>query len=526
MAFRAFHGVLRRKAVSGQQRFVTVRDVIAVDCGLASGVSFHRSCARSFATAHKEHGTHPPHVVIAGCGVAGASAAMQLVRRGANVTLVDPRPPLTASSQYSTECYRAFFLDKATMSFTTRSVEILEELAGEDNIINLNRRGYCFLASAEESDALFEEFAETASAYGGGPVRKHRGTAAAYERSPLTGFRHPSIVGFDLVYGSSAIQEIFPFVDKSARMMLHARQAGWMDAQGLGQAMLGEAKAGVVSGGIERRAQVVKGIVSGFDVKGGQVSRVHVANPEGERFALECDAFVNAAGAWMPAVNAILAPDSPLPLTNEIHAKTILDDTAGCIPQDAPFMVWSGSTTIPWDDDTREGLIELDDTEEGGVLNSASWLKPQPGGQHFRPAGNGRVLMLWEHLHMHVPISAEASMPVEHLLDMYPQLCLAGCRAMVPGLSVYDDRLGKGTTMDGGYYTNTPDARPLVGPHGARNAFVIGGMGTYGLMGSPAAGELLALHVLGGEMPSYTGACTWPRLDPLTEKPRDLLCEA
>ena len=40
-----------------------------------------------------------------------------------------------------------------------------------------------------------------------------------------------------------------------------------------------------------------------------------------------------------------------------------------------------------------------------------------------------------------------------------------------------------------GYYTNSLDARPLVGPHGASNAYVCGGMGTYGLMGSPAAGH-------------------------------------
>jgi len=51
----------------------------------------------------------------------------------------------------------------------------------------------------------------------------------------------------------------------------------------------------------------------------------------------------------------------------------------------------------------------------------------------------------------------------------------------------------------------------LVGPYGAKNAYVCGGMGTYGLMGSPAAGELLARHVLSEPLPSYGDACTWPR---------------
>merc|ERR1712048_973530 len=108
----------------------------------------------------------------------------------------------------------------------------------------------------------------------------------------------------------------------------------------------------------------------------------------------------------------------------------------------------------------------------------------------------------------------------------YPQLCVAGLQAMVPGLGRYDGCLGRDTTVDGGYYTVTPDGRPLIGRHGARNAFVCGGMGTYGLMGSPAAGELAALHVLGSELPAYAAACTWPRGDPLIGKPIDLLDES
>ena len=64
------------------------------------------------------------------------------------------------------------------------------------------------------------------------------------------------------------------------------------------------------------------------------------------------------------------------------------------------------------------------------------------------------------------------------------------------GFADYDGKLGRDTVVDGGYYTVTPDGRPLVGPAGAGNAFLCGGMGTYGLMGSPAAGELAARHPL------------------------------
>lgn len=184
----------------------------------------------------------------------------------------------------------------------------------------------------------------------------------------------------------------------------------------------------------------------------------------------------------------------------------------GVIPQTAPFMVWRDKVDMEWDEEMREFLQELDDTAEGGSVNSASWLQVQPGGQHLRPAGNGRVLMLWEHLHRHLPVAEDPEMPMS-FLEMYPELCLRGLKDMVPGLGGYlEEGLGRDTLVDGGFYTVTPDGRPLVGPLPTfENAYVCGGMGTYGLMGAPAAGELLAMHVSGEELPSYADACCWPR---------------
>jgi len=464
-----------------------------------------------------------PHVVIAGCGFAGISTAMHLSRRGAQVTIVDPRPPMSATSQYSTECYRNFFMDPALVPFMSRSLDIMEQLAGDENAFGLNRRGYAFLSASETGAEAFEHFAETASSYGAGPVRSHQDDCGKYVKSYPKGFRHAEMNGFDLVYGAKMIREIFPFVTDHAEVLLHARRCGWMDAQGLGQAMLQAARECEVGHTPTGSTLLERGTVAGFDLIDGNVTHVRVLRANGEELALDCDAFVNAAGAWIPAVSALLAPDTPLPLANEVHAKVILNDKLGVIPQDeAPFMVWRDSVTLTWDDDMTEGLIELDDTNEGGIVNSASWVAPQPGGQHLRPAGNGRVLLLWEHMHRHIPLPEEPHMPVE-ILDMYPQLCVAGLQVMVPGLSHYEGRLSRDTSVDGGYYTVTPDGRPLVDRHGAGNAFVCGGMGTYGLMGAPAAGELAALHVLGGNLPEYAHACTWPRGMPLTTKPIDLL---
>eukprot|EP00434_Breviolum_minutum_P038426 symbB.v1.2.034083.t1/scaffold4337.1/size40994/3 len=436
----------------------------------------------------------PKYVVVCGAGLAGASSAWHLQRRGAQVTLVDSRPPLTATSQYSTECYRDFFLDPALVPFMSRSVGLMEELAGNGNDINLTRRGYCFLAASEEGREAFEKFAVAASSFGAGDVRHHKTTVAEYQRSSSTGFGD-GLTGFDLVYGSDNIQQIFPF--------------------GLGRAML-------AAGG---SPSICRGQVVGLETSNDRVTSVKVQQNDGQDVLLPCDAFVNSAGAWMENVNQLLG-GSKLPLKNEVHAKVIFNDVKGVIPETAPFMVWRDKVTMDWDQEMKEFLLELDDTETGGIVNSSSWLSPQPGGQHLRPAGNGRVLMLWEHLHRHVPVGQEPEMPIGNFLEMYPELCLRGLKEMVPGLECYLEDLTKDTTIDGGYYTNSLDARPLVGPHGASNAYVCGGMGTYGLMGSPAAGELLAMHVMGEQLPGYADACTWPRRSKAPDEVIDLLDES
>ena len=55
-------------------------------------------------------------VVICGAGIAGVAAAYHLaVRRGVtDVVLVDERPPLSLTSDKSTECYRNWWPGPAT----------------------------------------------------------------------------------------------------------------------------------------------------------------------------------------------------------------------------------------------------------------------------------------------------------------------------------------------------------------------------------------------------------------------------
>ena len=69
---------------------------------------------------------------------------------------------------------------------------------------------------------------------------------------------------------------------------------------------------------------------------------------------------------------------------------------------------------------------------------------------------------------------------------------------MVPALEPYLDRLPE-PYVDGGYYTKTPENRPLIGPCGPDGFVVVGALSGYGIMAAPAAGDLAAAHVVSGD---------------------------
>eukprot|EP01062_Namystynia_karyoxenos_P046020 TRINITY_DN3433_c0_g1_i1.p1 TRINITY_DN3433_c0_g1~~TRINITY_DN3433_c0_g1_i1.p1 ORF type:complete len:567 (+),score=166.75 TRINITY_DN3433_c0_g1_i1:82-1701(+) len=468
-------------------------------------------------------------VVVAGTGVAGLSTAMHLVRhlsaggRKYEVVLVDPRPPMTATSSVSTECYRGFFLDKALTPFISRSIDIIEELQKQHGFA-MSRRGYAFLCASAEGHAALRRFGETAAAYGAGELRVHPEGAPDYYPSPAEGWDDPQLTGFDYVEGSEAIQRIFPFVSPEATCLLHCRRAGWLDAYGLGGAYLAGARQ---LGGVRSLA----GSVKGFDrcPATGDVTAVRVQTKRGaEDTVIECDAFVNAAGPWVQSVNHLLAPHAPLPVKNEIHAKVVLPDVLEVIPQTAPFMIWRDGIDLDFGQDWRDELADLDNVDQGGDENALDWIRRQPGGIHFRPAGNGRVLILWEHIHRHIDVSQNPRHPPTDKLfhDVYPELCVGGLKVMVPEMGKYEANITRDTSVDGGYYTVTPDGRPIIGPYGARNCFVCCGFNGWGVMASGAAGEVAALHALGKPLPEYAADLTLRCPPPRAPHPPDLLDES
>ena len=66
-----------------------------------------------------------------------------------------------------------------------------------------------------------------------------------------------------MLSSSDLIQEAFPFVSKKCLALLHARRCGWLDAHGLGRALLGN-------------AVVLRGAVEEVEARDGRVSAVRV----------------------------------------------------------------------------------------------------------------------------------------------------------------------------------------------------------------------------------------------------------
>jgi glycine/D-amino acid oxidase-like deaminating enzyme len=426
-------------------------------------------------------------VLICGAGIAGISTAYHLaVRQGMReVLIVDERPPLSLTSDKSTECYRNWWPGpgEAMVSLMNRSIDLLEELAHESgNVFHLNRRGYLYLtAQAEQIPDMLSSAQET-SLLGAGPLRILRGTPG----EPVYQPSHPNRFdgqpeGADLILSPAIFQEHFPYVTSQAAAALHARRAGWFSAQQLGMYLFEQAK----SHGVElKRARVVD-----IAVHNQQVLSVSLDNGS----QIKVKHFVDAAGPFVNDVASRMGVN--LPVFCELHLKAAFKDRLNVLPREAPLLIWNDPQFLIWSDDERELLTEDE---------SFRWmLSEMPAGAHTRPEGpddSPIVLMLWEY---RTQISQPVPMP---LLDPeYPEIALRGLIPMIPGFEAYLGRLPR-PVLDGGYYTKTRDNRLLVGPLSLRGAWVIGALSGYGLMASLAAGELLAMHLTGTSLPGYAQA--------------------
>jgi glycine/D-amino acid oxidase-like deaminating enzyme len=434
-------------------------------------------------------------VVICGAGIAGIAAAYHLsVRHGVkNVLIVDERPPVSLTSDKSTECYRNWWPGPgdAMVRLMNRSIDILEELAGESgNRFLMNRRGYLFVTADPARIPVFVHAAEEAAALGAGPVRYHDGQPGlpSYVPAPARGFDNQP-TGSDLITDPALIRRHFPYLSEKTVAVVHPRRCGWFSAQQLAMYMLEQAR--------EHGARLVQAKVTKVDAKKGRIKGVHLDGSAGSTTVSTCT-FVDAAGPYLPHVARMIGIE--IPVFHELHIKVAFRDHLRVVGRDAPLLIWSDPTPLPWTEEERAMLAESEETRY--------LLEQFPAGVHARPEGGADsdiVLILWTYDVKHV----DPVFPFE-CHPHYPEIALRGLSVMIPGLEAYSGHLPK-PVLDGGYYTKTGENRPLIGPLPIRGAYVIGALSGYGLMASCAAGELLAEHVTGSTLPEHASAFTLER---------------
>jgi sarcosine oxidase subunit beta len=431
--------------------------------------------------------TRTAELIICGAGIAGLAAAHYLSKAGVqNILLIDERPPLSFTSDHSTECYRNWWPDPEMLALINRSIDLMEELANESgNVFHMNRRGYLYVTADESKVAGLEAASRWTSELGAGPLRVHSAGSSSYEPAHPEGLRDSS-TGADLLLGNNLIREHFPYLTEKAVAALHARRAGWLSAQQLGMYLL--------ETGRRRGVRFESARVQEVDVANGRVNGVKLSS--GER--VDSPIFINAAGPYLKAVGKLLGVE--LPVHTELHLKAAIKDSLGVVGRNAPLLIWNDAQKLSWEKEEREALAEEDETR---------WMTEMfPSGAHTRPEGAGDdILMLWEY-------QTKVMEPVEPLTmdEQYPEIALRGLAAMLPRMREYFARMPR-PQLDGGYYTKTRENRPLVGPLGVDGAYIIGAVSGYGIMSACGVADLLTTHVTGAKLPAYANDFALTRYD-------------
>ena len=427
-------------------------------------------------------------VVICGAGIAGVSAAYHLVKRGfKDVLLVDPLPPLSLTSDRSTEGYRNWWPDPEMVALMNRSIDLLEQLAGQTrNMFRMNRRGYLYVTGDEGRLDDFRGQASIIADLGVGPLRIHTSDVSDYEPGAAGAMNNAS--GADLLLDPDLLHRHFPYLTGRALAALHVRRAGWLSAQQLGMYLLEEA--------LRLGTRIESAQVEGITCRGGRVQEVTLSN--GARIA--CESFVDAAGPYLRQVGLLLGLE--LPVRTELHLKVTFNDHLRVLDRTAPLLIWNDAQRLPWQ---HEEVSDLESDPE------TRWLTGMfAPGAHVRPEGSGEsntILMLWDYQARWMdPVFPP---PVD---DLYAEIALRGLATMLPGLAQYFGRAPR-PYVDGGYYVKTPENRLLACPLPARGCYVMGGLSGYGIMSACAAGELLAAHVAGAALPPYAPAFSLRRYD-------------
>ena len=409
--------------------------------------------------------------VVIGAGIAGVATCYDLaVARGVDeVIVVDPRPPLSVTSDKSSECYRNFFPNKPMVDLTNRSIDILETMKEQsDDFFNMSRRGYLFVTGDPAQLASLTRAAEASSGFGAGPVRI-AGPAVDVEEE----------TGFDVYQTPDALLGRFPYLSDGALGALHVRRGGWLSAQQLGAWMLEQARA--------HGAEVVVDEVVDVKTRRGSVAGAVLRSGT----QISTPVVVNAAGPMSGPVARLVGLD--LPLQASLHHKVSFRDHLGAFPREAPMLLWTDPVKIGWSEAERSDLAAEGFHELLGEITTPVFGRPEGGmdSPFFEALWNYRP-----------DVRDEPAWPAPRPGFMFPEAVLRGMTAMLPALARYRDQLPY-SVVDGAYVMKTPENLPLIGPAGPEGFYLVTGMSGYGVMICTGAAELVGSHLTGSDLPGY-----------------------
>lgn len=414
-------------------------------------------------------------VVVIGAGIVGIACAhyMMVRRPSSRIVLIDPLPPMSLTSAASGENYRSIWPRQEIGALTRRSIALMEDVARQtDNRINLTQRGYLYVSRETDSEGFVARLHEQYPHGESGEIRVHTGSIKNYVTNASEDRLDQTRDGIDVLCGSSVVRQVFPHLAPDISVAAHARRAGDLGSQQLGQFFLEQ----MSSGALRRLSSRVTSIVElgdGFEIKTDDGNRVVGSQ------------VVNAAGPQATDIAGLLGQE--LPLKSVAQQKIAFVDRLGAVPRDAPFVIDVDGHRIDWPEHVREELDVDADTR---------WLNDFfPGGIHCRPdggIGGDRIKLGWA-------FNQTASKPesTPPLLDIFPELVIRGAARANPNLSPYIKHLPAHVIHYGGYYTKTDENWPLIGPMGIDGAFVAAGLSGYGTMAACAVGELIAAWLCG-----------------------------
>ena len=409
--------------------------------------------------------------VVAGAGIAGVATCYELavIRGVEGVTVVDPRPPLSLTSDKSSECYRNFFPNQPMVDLTNRSIDILESLKEKsDDFFNMSRRGYLFVTSDPGQLANLTRAAQASSGFGAGPVRIKKGADTSEEET-----------GFDVYQTPEALLGRFPYLSGDALGALHVRRGGWFSAQQLGAWMLEQARS--------RGAELLVDEVVDVEVVRGSVRSALLKSGE----QISTPVVVNAAGPMSRRLAHLVGVE--LPIHASLHHKVSFRDHLGAFPRGAPMLLWTDPVTIDWSEEERSALAAQGFDELLSEIATPVFGRPEGGTESpfFEALWNYRPV-----------IRDEPTWPAPAPDFMFPEAVLRGMAAMLPSLARYRDHLPY-SVVDGAYVMKTPENLPLVGPAGPEGFYLVTAMSGYGVMICAAAAELVGSHLTGDDLPGY-----------------------